>query len=341
MIIDVHSHVVPERFPSKRGHDRWPEMDHFEAGRARVMIGGQNFRTVTDQVWSAKRRLEDMEREGVDAQVISPMPELLSYWLTLEEAIEMADWVNTCIADMVASAPGKLYGLGMVPLQDVDAAAKALQGITDMGLAGIEAGSNVLGRSLGEPKFLTFFQEVERRGLSVFVHALHPTMADRFTGPDQVVNAVGFPTDTGLTIASLITGGTLAACPGLRLAFSHGGGVFPSILPRLENAWSGAWNEGRPLLAEAPPSQLRETLPESPAAYARRLFYDTLVFDARPIRYLAELMGAGQLLVGTDYPFFPREQPVGATLRSMGLPEADLQSIECDNCLRFLGREAP
>ncbi len=343
MVIDVHSHFVPERFPPKNGRrsdDRWPEMDRFEPGRARVIIGGRNFRTVTEQCWDPRRRLEDMDRDGVDAQVISPMPELLSYWLELPDAVEMAGYVNECIAALVAAGRGRFHGFGMVPLQDPDAAGRELDGLRGLGLTGIEVGSNVLGRSLGDPRFLPFFREVERQSLPVFVHALHPTMAGRIAGPDQAVNAVGFPTDTGLTIASLITGGTLEACPGLRLAFSHGGGSFPFILPRLENAWSGAWNEGDPLVPEAPPSALREALPRSPAEYARRLYYDTLLFDRRAIRYLLEMMGPGRLLVGTDYPFFPREQPVDKTLRSMDLPDAELTAIGSENCLRFLGLAA-
>ncbi len=339
MLIDVHAHVVPERFPAKpAGQDaRWPRMDHFEPGRARIMIDGQNFRTVVEGVWSAQKRLEDMARDGVDSQVISPMPELLSYWLPLDDAKAMAECVNSYIAGMVSEFPERFLGLGMAPLQDPDAACRSLEAIAPLGLAGIEVGSNILGRSLGDERFLAFWQEVDRRRMPVFVHALHPTFRDRFTGPEQVENAVGFPMDTGLTIASLITSGTLQACPHLSLAFSHGGGSFPFILPRLENAWSGAWNEDEPLLPGAPPSQLRQSLPESPASYARRLYYDTLVFDRRAIAFLAQIMGPDRLLVATDYPFFPREQPVGATLRSMGFSEADLRAIEYENCRRFLG----
>jgi aminocarboxymuconate-semialdehyde decarboxylase len=339
VVIDIHAHVVPERFPPRPSgaDERWPEMDHFEPGSARVMIAGRNFRTVYEGVWSAARRLEDMDREGVVAQVISPMPELLSYWLPLADAKAMAECLNDYIACMVEAAPGRFYGLGMVPLQDPDLATAALEGLGPLGLHGIEVGSNILGRSLGDTRFLAFWRAVERAGLAVFVHALHPTMTDRFTGPEQVVNAIGFPTDTGLTIASLITSGTLQACPHLRLAFSHGGGSFPFLLPRLENAWSGAWNEGDPLVAGAQPSELRRALPESPATYARRLYYDTLLFDRRAIRYLLEIMGPSRLTIGTDYPFFPREQPVGTTVRSMGLDEAALRAIESENALRFLG----
>lgn len=344
MIIDVHTHVVPEHFPPGAGRasaQRWPLMDHFQPGRARVMIGGKNFRTVTHQCWSHTQRVSDIAREGGDVQVLSPMPELLSYWFTPQDALDFGRYVNEYIAGMVHAAPDHFYGLGMVPLQDPDLAAKELATIKGMGLAGVEIGSNVLGKSLGSAEFLPFFQEVERQDLAVFVHALHPTMTDRILPPtEQLVNAVGFPTDTGLTIASLITGKVLEACPKLRLAFSHGGGTFPFFLPRLQHAWSGRWNDEAPL-DQDPPRPLRELLPRSPAEYARRLYYDTLLFDRRAVRYLVEMMGSTQVVVGTDYPFVPREQPISRTLLSMGLDEEQVEDITWRNCLRFLGVKAP
>jgi len=344
VIIDVHAHIVPEHFPPvgiRASAARWPTMDHFEAGRAKVMIAGSNFRTVTDQCWSITRRASDLPKEGVDAQVISPMPELLSYWFTPQDAADMCRHVSETIAKMVQASPKQFYGLGMVPLQEPDLAAKLLPELKRMRLLGIEVGSNILGKSLGEPRFLSFWQEVERQDMSVFVHALHPTFVDRITGPEQamvgLVNAVGFPADTALTISSLITGGVLGRCPNLRLAFSHGGGTFPLGLPRLEHAWSGIWNGARPSASVEGRAGLMDLLPKSPAEYARKLYYDTLVFDRRAIRYMIEMLGSTQLVVGTDYPFVAREQPVGKTLRSMGLPEQEMEDIAWRNCLRFLG----
>jgi len=342
LIIDLHTHIVPDRFPTGAGRvtARWPSMDHFEPGRAKVMIAGENFRTVGDVCWSTDRRGAQMRAEGVDAQVISPMPELLSYWFNRDEGLEMSRYMNEFIASMVRAAPGSFYGLGMVPLQDPDFATKELAGLRAMGLLGVELGSNILGKSLGSAEFLPFFQEVERLGLAVFVHALHPTMRDRYVGPGQD-NPIGFPTDTGLTIASLINGLVLERCPGLRLAFSHGGGTFPFFLPRFEHAWSGQWNGEAPAAAPARENPVRAHLPKSPTEYARMLYYDTLLFDGRAIRYLRDIMGASQLVVGTDFPFVPREKPVGKTLRTLGFSDAEMEAITWRNCLRFLGREEP
>lgn len=335
MILDIHTHVVPDQFPpTPAGATRWPMMDHFEPGSARVMIAGKNFRTVSEQCWSPARRLADMDELGVDAQAISPMPELLSYWLPLQQALEISRHLNEFIARMVADHPGRFYGLGMVPLQDPEAAARELPAIKKLGLHGVELGSNILGDSLGAEKFLPFFREVAALGLSVFVHALHPTFKERLVGPPMVTGAVGFPTDTGLTVASLITGRVLEQLPGLRLAFSHGGGSFPFILPRLQHAWSGQWNDEPP---GEKPGPLHDLLAEGPSTYARTMYYDSLLFDGRSITYLLEMMGSSQVVVGTDYPFVKPERPVGRTLRSIGLAPEDLEAIGWHNAARFLG----
>jgi aminocarboxymuconate-semialdehyde decarboxylase len=337
MIIDMHAHVIPENFPNGEGRpsaNRWPSLDHFEPGRARVMISGENFRTVHSGNWDVERRLRDMAASGVDAEVISPMPELLSYWFTPEDGLDFCRYTNEFIRALCEASAGRFIGLGAVPLQDPDLAARELSQILELGLTGVEIGSNILGKSLGEERFLGFFQEAERLSMPIFVHALHPTVAERIG--DDLVNPIGFPTDTGLTIASMIGSGTAEKCPDLRIAFSHGGGTFPFMLPRFSHNWAGTWNEEAPVRSPGAGS-----LPRSPYDYARRFYYDTLLFDARAIRYLLDLIGPDRLLVGTDYPYMAREEPVGKTLASMGLDAKTLASITWDNCFRFLGVEPP
>jgi hypothetical protein len=61
-------------------------MEHFGLDQARVMIGGANFRTIHSGNWDSERRIRDLEQHGIAAQVISPMPELLSYWSAPQDA---------------------------------------------------------------------------------------------------------------------------------------------------------------------------------------------------------------------------------------------------------------
>lgn len=327
--IDIHTHVVPEHFPphARADHPRWPQMDHGPGcGHANVMIGGKNFRTVTDECWDIDRRVEAMTAAGIGRQVLSPMPELLSYWLDVDDALSLGRHVNDTIATMVQAAPDRFAGLGMVPLQDPEVAARELERLMATGqFRGVEIGTNVNGAIIGEPKFEVFFQAAEELGAAVFVHALHPAGTDRLIGSPQLAALVAFPCETAFAIASLITGGILLRHPKLRLAFSHGGGVFAMVLPRLLHGW-------RTVQTLAPDqSQI------DPIAQARALYYDTLVYDADTLRFLIERFGKTQLCIGTDHPFSIQETRPLAPIDALGLGANDRDLLLFGNARRFLG----
>jgi aminocarboxymuconate-semialdehyde decarboxylase len=327
--IDVHTHVVPENFPPYAGSGRevpWPSMAEAHACHRHVMVSGKVYRTVSDGCWSVPRRVEDMNAMRVARQALSPMPELLSYWLPLEDAKVLIRYLNEQIAAMVARAPEHFVGLGAVPLQDVDAAIDELQFLKkQLRFSGVEIASHVNGTSIGDPRFEPFFAAAEELDAAVFVHALRPAGRERIVGPfsEQVVC---FPGDIALACASMITGGVAARHPRLRIAFSHGGGAMAMLLPRLLHAWQ--------TLPKA-----KDALGESPAATARRFYYDHLVFDAAAVRFLTERFGASQILLGSDYPFNMGEpDPVGALERA-GLDDDARLAISARNAHRFLGLE--
>ncbi|MGH6725055.1 MAG: amidohydrolase family protein [Pseudolabrys sp.] len=329
--IDIHTHIVPAEFPAysgKHGGAHWPSMQAaHDCHHKNVVIDGKNFRTVSDQCWDAARRAEAMADMGIARQVLSPMPELLSYWLPLDDAVPLIRHVNDTIAAMVARAPDKFVGLGGVPMQDPDTAARELERLMRDGFRGVELGSNVNGAALGEPRFEPFFAAAEQLGAAVFVHALHPAGKERIVGPPGLMAYVGFPLETAYCIASLMTGGTLTRHPRLRLAFSHGGGAFASILPRLAHGW-----QIKPEFAER--------IGISPHEHARRLYYDTLAYDAATLRHLIATFGVRQLCIGTDFPFDIHERTPIAAIAELKLSDGEVKLLHHDNAARFLGESA-
>jgi aminocarboxymuconate-semialdehyde decarboxylase len=328
--IDIHTHIVPAEFPDyagKHGGQHWPHMAAAHDCRHKhVMIDSKNFRTGSDECWDIGRRMEAMARMGIARQVLSPMPELLSYWLPLEDALPLTRHVNDTIAAMVARAPDRFIGLGGVPMQDPDAAARELERLMRDGFRGVELGSNINGAPLGDPRFASFFAAAEELGAAIFVHALHPSGKERIVGPPGLMAYIGFPLETAYTIASLITGGTLTRHPRLRLAFSHGGGAFASILPRLAHGW-----KIKPEFAAR--------MGASPHEHARRLYYDTLVYDAPTLRHLIDTFGVRQLCLGTDFPFDIHERHPVEAVAALQLSDGDVKLLHHDNAARFLGEE--
>src|SRR4051812_49469609 len=103
--IDAHAHVVPENFPHYLGSKApadWPSMAPAHACHRNVMISGKVYRTVSDRCWDGTKRIADMPAMGLDLQVVSPMPELLSYWMAAGDAQQLLRYLNEQIADMAA-----------------------------------------------------------------------------------------------------------------------------------------------------------------------------------------------------------------------------------------------
>jgi aminocarboxymuconate-semialdehyde decarboxylase len=289
-----------------------------------VMLDGKIFRTVSHQAWDPAVRAADMRRLSLGHQVLSPMPELLSYWLDGEDGAAMCRFLNDQIATLAAHSPQAFTGLGAVPLQDMDCAIRELDhAIHHIGLAGVELGSNVDGVPIGDPRFLPFFEAAEAMGAAVFVHALRPTGMDRLVGPPMLEHALAYPTEIGLAAASMITGGTLARCPRLRIAFSHGAGTLGVMLPRLQHAWA---------IFPA----LQALVERSPTELARTIFVDDLVYSGQAIRHLIDVFGATQVMLGSDYPFAIQDPDPLGRLHAMALEPDAHGALTRSNALRWL-----
>jgi len=289
------------------------------------MIQGKVYRTVHQSCWLAEDRIRDMDKGLIGMQCLSPMPELLSYWLPSADAQVLIRYLNDQIADMVTRYPDRFVGLGAVPLQDIEAALHELEYLVNaLKFSGIEIASHVNGVSIGDHQFEPFFAAAEKMGVAIFVHALRPAGQDRIVGgvAEQVVC---FPGDIGLAAASMVTGGIAERHPNLRIAFSHGGGVFSFLVPRMTRAW------------EVTP-KMRETIPQSPGVYAKRFYYDTIVFDPAALRHIIGAFGASQIVVGSDYPFNLGDPDPMGTISRAGLDAATIRAIVCENAERFLGR---
>ena len=341
-VIDTHAHIFPGDFGAPpHGCDpaQWPQVEpNPDLDGGKFLVNGP-MRFPAKAVWfDAERRLEASAASGLDAELLSPFPALLNYRAPAEVGRELARVTNEYIAGLVAAYPARFYGLGTVPMQDPDMAAAELTEVAKAGLAGVEIASNVNGVSLHDPRFDGFFAECERLGSAIFIHGL-PAPTDRLPGPAVATFGVG--AEGALAAAAIISGGVAEKYPGLKIAFSHAAGGFPLMLTRAQWFWGRTWNEEPPPPPDQRPGAEPWAAEHGPIELARRFYYDSLVFDRRAIRYLIDMLGAGRLLVGSDFPAMPREEPCAKRLRSMGLSDAELGDILWHNCFRFLGIEPP
>jgi aminocarboxymuconate-semialdehyde decarboxylase len=263
-----------------------------------VIVGGKQFRAIDSRCWDAARRLSDMDRDGVDIQIISPMPELLSHWFGAADADALARHVNGATAELVAKGNGRFVGFGMAPVQDPELAARRLEEIGALGLRGIEIGSHVDGVPLGDAKLHPFYAAAEELNLAIMVHPLRPAGMERLGAKPELAAVAAFPLETALAATSLLAGGVPERFPHLRILLSHGGGALPWILPRLDHAWGLG-------------GSLKALFPTQPSRSARHFYYDSVLYSARSLEFLAHAVGRERIVIGSDYPFLIQQERPG------------------------------
>ncbi|WP_441007545.1 amidohydrolase family protein [Thalassobacillus devorans] len=325
MRVDFHTHIIPKDLPdfTEKYEGKWPTLNQTCACGANIMIEDNVFREVTDQVWDPEKRIKDMDREGVDIQVLSPIPVTFSYWADVKAATEMAKIQNDFISETVKKNPARFIGLGTVPMQNVKAAIKEMERcINELHLYGIEIGTNINGENLDSPQFLEFFEKAEEWNVPLFIHPWE-TMAKDRTPRHNFMYTIGMPSETALAAASLIWSGVIEKFPKLKVCLAHGGGSFPYILPRLDKGWE-VW------------PHLRLT-PHPPSHYVKNFYFDSLNYDSLNINYLIDRFGHDRVMMGSDYPFLLREIPPGKVVDEMdNLTEAQKSMLLGENALRFL-----
>ncbi|WP_067726809.1 amidohydrolase family protein [Oceanobacillus damuensis] len=327
--VDFHTHIIAEEFldlAEKYEDDRWPILERTCECGANIMVKGKKFREITDQAWDTEKRLSDMDKEGIDIQVLSPIPVTFSYWSDPEKGLELARFQNDFIASITNENPKRFIGLGTVPLQDISLAIKEMERAMDeLGLKGIQIGSNVNGKNLDDETLEQFFQAANERGVPLFVHPWETLGRERMPR-HNFMYMVGMPSETALAAGSIIMSGMLDRNTNLKVCFAHGGGSLPYLLPRMDKGWN-VW------------PQIRKT-EKAPSHYAKLLYYDSLVYDENNLQFMIDRFGSDRIIAGSDYPFLLREIPSGNVVDQLTtLNEEEKAKIHGLNALKFLNIE--
>ena len=325
--IDIHTHILPKEIPrwkDKFGYGGFIQLDHHKSCCARMIKDdGHFFREVEDNCWSAEKRIEECDGFGVNVQVLSTVPVMFSYWAKPDDCTEIAKFLNDEIVETVAKFPKRFIGLGTVPMQDTQLAIRELERCKQIGLAGVQIGTNVNQLNLGEPQFFDFLKACEELGMAVFVHPWE-MMGEADMQEYWLPWLVGMPAETSRAICSLIFSGTLEKLPNLRICFAHGGGSFPSTIGRIEHGF------------EVRPDLCAVDNPHDPRKYLDRIYFDSLVHDPAMLDYLVKLAGPEHVALGTDYPFPLGELEPGKIVESMNFDEAAKSLLLHGSALKWL-----
>jgi len=288
--VDLHAHTIIPRVAELVAGRFAPALDPF------LRFGGESTAyndglatTLVPMLTDPARRIETMDRQGIDRQAVSIAPPHYHYWADAELGLRVARVQNDGIAELVARHPDRFVGLGTLPMQAPEHAVEELERVvTELGFPGVSINPSAEGHDYDEPAYEPFWARAHELGVVVVLHPNGFSNGERLTSY-YMINIVGNPLETTVALTHIVLGGVLERHPGIRIVAVHGGGYLPFYADRWDHAYVNRPEVGR-------------NISRPPSTYLGMLYFDTVVFGQGLAR-LIELVGADRVVMGTDYPY--------------------------------------
>jgi aminocarboxymuconate-semialdehyde decarboxylase len=326
---DVHAHYLPEAALEPMGRGQVEVRLETVGGVAdSITVNGMAVGATIHQLSDVEGIVAATDHAVIDRRVLSPPPFTYRYWDDPAATLDLHQLINEATAAVVAAHPDRFLGLASVPLQDAEAAiGEATRAREELGLVGVTLGTNVAGGNVDDPVRRPFLAAMAEAGMPVLIHpdfVPQPRIGDYY-----LVNLVGMPVESGITMANMVFSGIFEEMPGLRVCFMHGGGIGPYLLGRWDKGW-----QVRP--------ESRADRPTPPSQGMGNVFCDTLTHSPLALSYLVELLGESNVVIGTDLPFDVEDADPRAHLRKAPrLTETQIEVIETVSPVRWLTGAAP
>jgi aminocarboxymuconate-semialdehyde decarboxylase len=321
MIIDTHAHVVPgtllEALRSEKRLFPSVRLDTAGAQPRMAFAGGAPGRPIQPRLHDLAQRRDWLTKARVDHQLVGGWTDVYGYELEGAEGADWARFYNEHMAKDAAHLPA-LSALATVPLQDGALAARVLEEALDQGFKGamIATQPKGIGGNLDAPELDPFWEVASARHAAIFLHPHYMCSDDRLDGYD-LINAVGRLADTTIAVARLLFSGHLVRYPGMSLVLSHAGGALPYALGRLKR------------------NQAIHADYANPEEGFRRLYFDTVMFEPRALRFLCDVAGADKITLGSDFPFGIGDPDPCGIVDATPLTAAERGAILGDNAARI------
>src|ERR1043165_3513941 len=289
MKVDLHTHFyTQEYFQTIRDLPSEFSFGTSSTGQTIITYRGARFFGVTPAMTDVTKRLEDMDRVGIDVEVVSlSTPNV--FFADAQRQPVIARMVNDAYADLVAQHPARFKAFASIPMDSGGEALKELhRAIDDLKMNGVILLSNIGGNALTAPQYRPFFEEANRMKLCILLHPMCPADSDPFR--EYVLGPiVGFMFDTTLAVARMCFDGMFREFPDIRWIIGHLGGAIPYLMERLDNGWRDF-------------PECRAKIDELPSSYLKKLYYDTVNFNPHMLTVVRDMIGADHMVMGSDYP---------------------------------------
>lgn len=327
-VIDVHAHVAdPDGMAAMaRLYDNIPVIDRNDDHMFFRFPSGVVNGPVPLGMVSVERRLADMATSGVTHQVLSARPQVFPYDLPGDLGGRLARLLNESMVNVAATHPDAFSVMISLPVQTVETSlAEIARWAPNPLVRGVMVDSNIAGRNHADPEFDPIWRALEQANLPVLVHPYQADVVGKERLKDHYLfNLIGNPADTTIAIGNVVFGGLLQRFPALRWCFVHGGGVAPFLAGRWDHGWSRR-------------AVTRQNIPDRlPSELLGQLWFDCLVHRPAALGFLADLVGWGRIMVGTDYPFdMGMTDPVGF-INSIPMTSGQREAVLFGNAERYL-----
>jgi len=322
--LDLHTHFYTDEF-FRCVRDLPSEFSFATSSTGQTIITyrGARFFGVTPPMTDVSKRLEDMDRTGIDVEVVSlSTPNV--FFTDARHQPEVARMINDSYADLIARHPKRFKGFASIPMDAPDAALAELHRvIDDLKLNGVVLLSNIGGRPLTSPQYRPFFEEANRLGLCIFLHPMLPSNSESFQ--EYVLGPIiGFPFDTTLAVARMCYDGMFEDFKDIRWIIGHLGGAVPYLMERMDNGFRDF-------------ADCRQKIDKLPSVYLKQLYYDTVSFSEHSLTMVKNMVGADHMVMGSDYPHLLGSIDRAVTsIASLEISGSDKQKIFSGNALRIL-----
>lgn len=324
MIIDCHGHLVPPALlaeVSGRAAE-FPAIRLVDAGQGGFgfsFAGGKPTRPVPPPLRDIEKRGTWMVENGIDRQVVGGWLDMFGYEIPPAEGVAWSRMINSHLRAQAEADP-RFVPLATVPLQDGVAAAEVLDEAMTVGFCGTMIGTQPkgVGGVLDDPALVPFWEMADRRGAVVFIHPVFES-GDNRVHDYGMANAVGRVTDTMIAVARLLYAGYPLRYAGAKVVCGVGGAALPAILGRLRTN-----------------HRLDSSLAD-PEANLKALWFDTILQDPRALRFVADVVGADRLMMGSDFPFPIGDMRPRDIIREAGFDEATIRAMETDTAKHLFG----
>jgi aminocarboxymuconate-semialdehyde decarboxylase len=319
-VVDVHAHAVPRELLTapRSGPESspLPELgpDH------RLRFGARWTSPAPAALTDVPARLAEMDRTGVDVQVVSPWIELSPDELEPAGRAAFLRLLNDGMAELAAGNPDRLRALALVDRHDpASAAAELGRTAAHPGVVGVELAAGGSAAPLHDPAWDLLWAAASECGSFIL---LHPWRAGSPAGISglRLGDIVDNPAQSTAVVGAIVLAGVLDRFPDLRICVVHGGGFLPYQAGRFDAI-----------------ARLDGARPRPPGSVLRRIYYDSLTHSPEALAWLVGFAGSDRVLLGSDFPFPTGDAAAVQAVERAPLTPADRAAVLGANACPLLG----